>query len=135
MRTKANWARRVVAIFMVTFVYSFACSTTCAVGFCPNQAEQRSSHDCEPTSNHQSHHSSTPAPDCSKHAHPTSLFVKSAELSKVQLVVSDHTRATAGLASLPVRSSANSTGSPASDLAPPFGSSTPLYQQVSVLRI
>jgi hypothetical protein len=138
MRTKANWARIVVAVFTVAMLYSFACSTTCAVGICPNQTQQRPSHDCEPSGAHHSHHSNAPAPekpDCSSHAHPTSLLVKSVEIANLQLVVSGHLSATSVLVSSSTRLLTNFTISAASDLAPPFGSSASLYQQISVLRI
>ena len=134
---KANWARIVVAVFTVAIFYSFACSTTCAVGFCPNQPQQRASHECEQSAAHH-HQKNAPAqdkPDCTNHAHPTSVLVKSVEIYKVQLVSSAHLCASAVLVPLPARPSVSSTGSTASDLAPPFGLSAPVYQQISVLRI
>jgi len=64
-----------------------------------------------------------------------SLLPKSPEIAKVQLAVSGHLSASAMLASFPTRLFANSTDSAASHLAPPFVSSTPVYKQISVLRI
>ena len=136
MRSKGNWARIIVAAFTMTMLYSFACSTTCAVGFCPNQPQQGPSHECDESAAHHSHQTNAPAPDkpdCSNHAHPTSLLLKSVEIYKVQLVASAHVSASAVL--IPARPPVSSTGSTASDLAPPLGSSTPVYQQISVLRI
>jgi hypothetical protein len=138
MGSKSNWARIVVAVFTVAMFYSFACTTTCAVGVCPNQTQQMPSHDCEPSGAHHSHHSSAPAPDkpdCSNHSHPTVLFLKSGDVAKIQLPAADHVVSpdvSATSASLTVEQPA---GLFSSDLAPPLAPRTPLYQQISVLRI
>jgi hypothetical protein len=139
MRSKSNWARIVVAVFTaVAMFYSFACTTSCAVGVCPNQTQQMPSHDCEPSGAHHSHHSSAPAPDkpdCSSHSHPTVLFPKSGDVAKIQLTAAGHAVSpgvSATSASLAVEQPAGLFGS---DLAPPLTPRTPLYQQISVLRI
>lgn len=141
MRTKASWARMVVAIFTVAMFYASVCSTTCAIGVCPNQVQQTASHDCDQASPHHSRHSDQPGhqapenPDCSQHGHPGSFLAKSSELSQIQLSVVGHLDASASAVS-PGRSVvASLTIAEASDLAPPLRSNTPLYQQISVLRI
>ena len=135
MAINANRARIVVALFTMAMFYASACTTICAVGSCPNQAQQTSSHDCESSP---SHHSSDPAPnkpDCSSHAHPSVLFLKSGDVSPFQLSVSGGVSLAAMLASSADRLAANSINSQESNLAPPFAPNVPLYQQISVLRI
>ena len=138
MAINANRARIVVALFTMVMFYASACTTICAAGICPNQAQQTSSHDCEPLPSHHSHHSSDPAPDkpdCSSHAHPSVLFLKSGDVSPFQLSVSGGVSLAAMLASSADRLAANSINSQESNLAPPFAPNVPLYQQISVLRI
>ena len=136
MRRNANWARIVVAIFTMAVFYGSVCSTTCAIGFCPNQAQQMPAHDCESTSSHHSHHSSHPAPakpDCSEHRHPGLFLAKSGNLSPFALSTYNLNAVTAvesGLDLIPSTYSAEG-----SDLAPPLRSIRPLYQKISVLRI
>ena len=116
--------------------YASVCATTCSIGFCPEQAQQTTGHDCE---NAVSHHSApsgnVPAnSDCSPHQHPGPYLAKSGELPQFQL----------SLASQPDVSAAvseahelilNMADANASDLAPPIKSSSPLYQKISILRI
>jgi hypothetical protein len=138
MRAESHWARVIVAVFTVAVFYSSACSTNCAVGVCPNQPQQRPSHDCEESAAHHSHHSNTPAPnspDCSHHSHPSWLLLKSVEIGKVQLVASSHFGVSTALVPLAAFPSRSSKRFVASDLGPPFGLSTPVYQQIPVLRI
>ena len=133
---QAGWCRIVVAVFTMAFFYASVCSTTCAVGVCPKQARQTSSHDCESSTSQHRNHSGSPAPqrpDCSKHPHPSPLFVKSGDSGKLQLNISRYVSAAVPLG--PSRLIANLADSEASDLAPPPTTGVSLYQQISVLRI
>ena len=138
MRRNADWARIVVAIFTMAMFYASVCSTTCAIGFCPNQVQQTAGHECEQTPAHHSHHSEhqTPEnPDCSQHQHPGLFLAKSGNLSQFQLSVGGHLNASAAPVSAGHGLTLNMTSAEASDLAPPPTPNSPLYQQISVLRI
>ena len=138
MRTQANWARIVVVIFTLAVFYASVCSTSCAAGFCPNQQEQSSSHDCEQSTQHHSHHSgnqSPEKPDCAKHLHPSLFLVKAGDLQQSKLTItgdlSGSDLVTSPDASLALTMSVANTV----DLAPPIRPGIPLYEQISVLRI
>jgi hypothetical protein len=116
--------------------YASVCTTACAIGVCPDQTHQTSGHDCESAASHHSHQSSTPGkPDCSKHAHPSPLFLKSAGVPKIDLSVSSYLNLAVAVASPRTLSIAKLNASDGSDLAPPLGRGVPLYHQISVLRI
>lgn len=136
MRVKASLARTVAAIFTMAVFYASVCTASCAAGFCPYQTQQTSGHACESAAPHHAHHSSKPdKPDCSKHAHPSPFFVKSAGIARLELTVSTYVRAPV-LSALPRNLSApDLTASDGSDHAPPPVSSIPLYHQISILRI
>jgi|SRR5712671_6440512 len=132
MATRANWTRVVVALFTVAMFYASACTTICAVGICPNQARQTSSHACEPSPSHHSHHSTDQAPDksdCPNHALPSVLFLKSGDVSQFELSISSHVPLPVLLDSSAVRSTNHSTHSQPSDQARPFAPNIPLHQQ------
>jgi hypothetical protein len=138
MRTKANWARVVVAIFTMAVFYASVCSTTCAIGFCPNQVQQTAGHDCDQKPSHhsdQSGHHSQDTPDCSEHQHPGLFVTKSGDILQFQLNVVDHLSASAAALSRVHGLPAIFTRPAASEHAPPIVSSVPLYEQISVLRI
>lgn len=136
MGVMASWTRTIAAIFTMAMFYASACTATCALGVCPNQTQQTSSHDCESSTAHHSHHSSIPGkPDCSKHGHPSTMFVKSPGVAKTDLAVLAHVSAGVLFASPRNLSVANLTASDGSDLAPPLIPGVPIYQQISVLRI
>jgi hypothetical protein len=128
----------IVAIFTLAVFYASVCSTTCAIGVCPNQVQQTAGHDCDQTSSHHSHrsgHQAPEKPDCSRHGHPGSFLVKSGELSKIQLSVVGHLNASAAAVCSGDSLTASLPAMDGSDLAPPLRSNPPLYQQISVLRI
>src|SRR5438067_8894257 len=78
IRVTAGCNRALAAIFTMVISSASACATICALGVCPDHPQQTSSHDCESSTSHHSHRSSVPdKPDCSKHAHPSVVFVKS----------------------------------------------------------
>ncbi len=138
MNKKAHWVRIVTVLITVAAFYASACSATCLVGVCPNQVQQTSGHDCDQSPSHHSHPSGHQMPDkseCSQHQHPTLFLAKSGNLSTFQLSTAAHFPAsvTALDSGLDLILSAYSVE--ASDIAPPLGSSTPLYQKISVLRI
>lgn len=136
MRVKASLARTVAAIFTMAVFYASVCTAACAAGFCPYQTQQTSSHACDSATPHDAHHSGKPdKPDCSKHAHPSPFFVKSAGIAGVDRTVSTYASAAVLLALPRYLSAPGLTASDGSDLAPPPVSSTPLYHQISVLRI
>ncbi len=136
MKRNAGWARIVVGIFTMAVFYASVCATTCSIGFCPNQVQQTTGHDCEQGSTH--HPASTghePARDCSPHQHPGPFLAKSAEVPQFQLSVAsqlDVSAITVGEAHELVLNVADAN---ASDLAPPIRSSSALYQSISILRI
>lgn len=138
MRRNADWTRNVVAIFTMAMFYASVCSTTCAIGFCPNQVQQTAGHDCDQTPSHHSHQSGHPtpaSPDCSQHEHPGLFLVKSGNLSPLQLSVVGHLSASTAAISSGHGLAASMADTEASDLALPLRSNSPLYQQISVLRI
>ena len=137
MRTKANWARIVVALFTMAMFHASVCSASCAIGVCPDQVQRTASHDCEQMSAHHADHSGRKAPyspDCLRRLHPIMVLTKFGEIAKLQLNFTDQ-----GPAITVAVSRRDFTASlihvEASDLAPPLGSNVPLYQQLSVLRI
>jgi hypothetical protein len=136
MKRNANWARIVVAIFTMAVFYASVCATTCSIGFCPNQVQQTTGHDCEQAGTHHSGPAGhEPAnSDCSPHQHPGPFLAKSAELPQFQLsfVSQLDVSATVSEAHQLVFSMADAD---AADLAPPVKSSSALYQSISVLRI
>jgi hypothetical protein len=128
----------VVALFTMAVFYASVCSTSCAVGVCPNQVPQTAGHDCEQTPSHHpdpSGHQTPDNPDCSQHEHPGLFLAKSGDLFQFQLSVVDHLNASAMAIPAVHRLAASLTPAEASDHAPPLASSIPLYQQISVLRI
>ena len=137
MRSRAHCARAIAAIFTIAMFYSSVCSASCAVGVCPDQVQRTASHDCDQMPAHHAGHSGHKAPespDCSRHQHPTMVLTKSGEIAKVQLSVVQLSATTAVF--LPHHDfAAGLIHVEASDLAPPLGTSLPLYQQISVLRI
>ena len=137
MRSRAHWARAIAAIFTIAMFYASVCSASCAIGVCPDQVQQTSSHDCDQMRTHhagQSRHQAPESPDCSKHQHLNMLVAKSGEIAKVQLSVVGQLSVSAVF--LPHHDFAASLiHVEASDLAPPLGTNLPLYQQTSVLRI
>lgn len=134
MRTKANWARMVVANFTMAVFYASVCSTTCAIGFCPNQVHQTAGHDCEQTPD-QSKHQTPDNPDCPEHQHPGSFVTKSVNFSQFQLNVVDHLKPSDSTFPPVHGLPATFTDPAASEHAPPIVSTVPLYEQISVLRI
>ena len=138
MGKQANWARIVVAIFTMAVFYASVCSTTCAIGVCPNQVQQTAGHDCDQTPSHHSHqsgHQAPESPDCSQHEHPGLFLAKAGNLSQFQLTVVTHLSASTAAISFGHSLAASMADTEASDLAPPLRSNGPLYQQISVLRI
>ena len=136
MRSKTNGARIVVTVFTMAMFYASVCTTTCAIGVCPDEVRQTAGHDCDQASSHHSGqpgHESPESPDCSKHAHPGVFVAKSGDVSQYQLSIVGHLQlsATALSAGHDLRLS---TATRSSDLAPPFASNLPLHQ-ISVLRI
>ena len=136
MKRNANWARIVVAIFTMAVFYASICATTCSIGFCPDQVQQTTGHDCE---RGDTHHSAPaghePASDCSPHQHPGPFLAKSAELPQFRLVLASHLDISAITVSEPHALVLNVDDAAASALGPPVKSSSSLYQSISILRI
>src|SRR2546429_4039050 len=93
IRVTAGCNRALAAIFTMVISSASACATICALGVCPDHPQQTSSHDCESSTSHHSHRSSVPdKPDCSKHAHPSVVFVKSGGVARIELSISAYMR-------------------------------------------
>ena len=138
MQRNADWARIVVAIFTMAMFYASVCSTTCAIGFCPNQVQQTAGHDCDQTPSHHSHQSGHQAPanpDCSQHQHPGPFLAKSGDLAQFRLSVASHLNVSAATISARHDLVLSMTDAEASDHASPPRLDSPHYQQISVLRI
>jgi hypothetical protein len=138
MRTKANWARMIAAIFTMAMFYASVCSTTCAIGFCPNQGQQTAGHDCDQPSSHHSDpsgHQTPDKPDCSQHQHPGLFLTKSGNLSQFQLSVVSHPNDSAAPFSSMRGVVSTFIHAEAPDQSPLLASSLFLKQQISVLRI
>ena len=137
MRSNANWARIVVALFTMAMFHASVCSANCAIGVCPDQVKRTASHGCEQLPVHHSDHSGRKAPDspdCSRHLHPMMVLTKSGDIAKLQLSFTDQLPATT-VAVSKHDFTASLIHVEASDFAPPLASNVPLYQQISVLRI
>jgi hypothetical protein len=137
MKRNANWARIVVAIFTMAVFYASVCATTCSIGFCPNQVQQTTGHDCEQADTHHSGPAGhEPAnSDCSSHQHPGPFVAKSAELPQFQLIVASQLDVSAITVSEALELVFSMADSDASEPAPPVKSSGTLYKSISVLRI
>jgi hypothetical protein len=136
MKRNANWARIVVTIFTMAVFYASLCATTCSIGFCPDQAQQTTGHDCEQGDTH--HPAPTghePASDCSPHHHPGPFVAKSAELPQFQLSLASRLNASAITVGEAQALVLNVDDAAASDLASPVKSSSDLYKSISVLRL
>ena len=138
MRTTANWARMIVALFTMAVLCASVCSASCATGICPNQVQQTAGHDCGQTSPQHSQHSGQHAPDnpdCSQHQHPGLIVTKSGNLSQFHLTLVGHANAS-DIAVVPLHALVGSfTHAQAGHHAPRLESSAPLFRQISVLRI
>jgi hypothetical protein len=135
MKRNAKWARIVVAIFTMAVFYASICATTCSIGFCPDQAQQTTGHDCEQASTHHSAPAGHEPSDCSPHQHPGPFLAKSAELPQFQLSVASQLDVSAITVSEAHELLLNVADAGPSDLAPPIKSSSSLYKSISVLRI
>ena len=138
MRTNANWARMVVAVFTMAVFYAAVCSTTCTIGFCPDQVQQKAAHDCDQTPSHRSDQSRPQPPDnpdCSQHQHPGLFITKSGDVPQFQLSVVGHSDDSIAAVSSVRELVVSFTAAEASEHDPPNASKIPLYQQISVLRI
>jgi hypothetical protein len=137
MKRNANWARIVVAIFTMAVFYASVCATTCSIGFCPNQVQQTTGHDCEQAGTHHSGPAGhEPAnSDCSPHQHPGPFVAKSAELPQFQLSLVSQLDVSAITVSEALELVFSMADAKAADLAPPVKSSGTLYKSISVLRI
>ena len=138
MKRNPKWARIIVAIFTMAVLYVSLCSTTCAIGFCPYQAQHFPAHDCDQAPSHHSHqpgHQTPDHPDCFQHQHPGSFLANSGNPAQFQLSVANNPNVAVTDFSARHGLTVTMTDSQASDLAPPLRSNSPLYQQISVLRI
>jgi hypothetical protein len=125
-----------VATFTMAVFYASICATTCSIGFCPDQVQQTTGHDCEQGGTHHSAPTGhEPASNCSPHQHPGPFLAKSAELPQFQLGLASQL----DISAITVRDAhelvLNVADANASDLAPPVKSRSNLYKSISVLRI
>jgi len=136
MKRNASWARIVVAIFTMAVFYASICGTTCSIGFCPDQVQQTTGHDCEQAGTHHSAPAGhEPASDCSPHQHPGPFLAKSAELPQFQLGLANQLDISAITGREAHELVLNVANANASDLAPPLKWRSDLYNSISVLRI
>ena len=136
MKRNASWVRIIVALFTMAVFYAAVCSTTCSIGFCPNQVRQTAGHDCEQAGTHRSAPAGhEPASDCSPHQHPGPFLAKSAELPQFRLNLASPLYISVITVSEAHELVLNVADADASDLAPPVKSSTDRYKSISVLRI
>jgi hypothetical protein len=126
----------VVALVLVTLLYGSACSTTCALSACPNEAQNAATHDCDHNASVPAHQQTPQNPDCPKHHHPTFDAVKSDALAQAQPTSRNGATVAQLLAVTPLHAAFTlSARATFSDLAPPRNFSSPLDQRVSVLRV
>jgi len=136
MKRNANWARIVVAIFTMAVFYASICATTCSVGFCPDQVQQTTGHDCEQGGTHHSApYGHEPARDCSPHQHPGPFLTKSGELPQFQLSHASRLDVSAITVSEGHELVSSASDAYASEPDPPVKSSSDLYKDISVLRV
>jgi hypothetical protein len=126
----------IVAFVLITLLCGSVCSATCALGACPTDTQNASTHDCDHSASNPAHQSTPQNPDCPKHHHPTFDALKTDALAQSQLASTNRATAAQLLAvNADNEGSAVSSRASFSDLAPPPDFSSPLDQQVSVLRI
>jgi hypothetical protein len=126
----------VVALLLVTLLYGSVCSAACTLGACPAVTQNAATHDCDHNASSPAHNPTPQNPDCPKHHHPTFDAVKSDALAQSQLTSRNGTTVARLLAVTPLHAAFTlSARATFSDLAPPRNFSSPLDQQVSVLRV
>ena len=139
MRPKTARVRIVAAIFTVAMFYASACSTMCAAGICPNELQHSASDDnCDRMPMGHSDYPQKHVPenhDCSMHRHPNVNVVKADNLPQFQLSSTGHINLSDLLVNSTHVMAFGLAAFSLSDLAPPPTLRSPLYQQISVLRI
>ncbi|MGA8675443.1 MAG: hypothetical protein WB621_09535 [Candidatus Acidiferrales bacterium] len=128
--------RTLLAFVLLTLLYGSACSATCALGACPNDAQNAATHDCDHNASNPTHQRAPQNPDCPKHHHPTFDALKTDAISQSQLIGANRAPAARLLAvTLQHDDFAASSHSTFSDPAPPPDLNFALYEKISVLRI
>lgn len=139
MRLKTARARIVAAIFTVAMFYASVCSTMCAAGICPNELQHSASHDnCDQMPMGHSDYPQKHVPenhDCSMHHHPNVNVVKADNLPQFQLSSTGYINVNDLLFNSSQVMAFSLAAFSLSDPAPPPPLRSPLYQQISVLRI
>lgn len=133
----ASRVKIVLAIFTIAVFYASVCSTTCAVGTCPNLAQHSESRHCDQPSSQHSSNSHDHGPensDCSAHSHP-SIFVKASGIPVTQLTSTVYLKIGDLVAYFCDRLNIRLSTAWGSDLAPPIAPKVPLHQQSFALRI
>ena len=125
------------AVFAVAVLYTSFCPSTCALGFCPNRAQQSASHDCDmlPNHPHGSHDHGRDKPNCSAYHYPFVNLVKADGLLLHQWTDLSRTVDAQPTSNRWEASALALDDSWLSDLAPPPALSEPLYLRTSILRI
>ncbi len=128
--------RTLLAFLLLTVLYGSACSTTCALSACPNDAQNAATHACDHNASSPAHQQTPQNPDCPRHHHPTFDAVKSDALAQSQLTGANRFTAADLLAVTPQNEALTvSSHSLFSDPAPPPDLNSALYPKLSVLRI
>ena len=139
MGPKTTRARIVTVIFTVAMFYASVCSTMCAAGICPNELQHSASGgNCDQMPTGRSDYPQKQAPenhDCSMHHHPIVNVVKASNLPQFQLTSTGHINVNDLLVNSTHAMAFDLATFSLSDLVPPPTPRSPLYQQISVLRI
>jgi len=139
MGSKTSRAQIVAAIFTVAMFYASVCSTMCAAGVCPDESQRSATTDnCDQMPRGHSDFPQKHMPenhDCSMHHHPAINIVKADNLPQFRLTNAGHIDVNELLVNSTRVMAFNLAVFSLGDLAPPPALRSPLYQQISVLRI
>ena len=126
----------VVGLVLITLLCGSVCSATCALGACPTDTQNASTHDCDHNASLPAHQRTPQNPDCPKHHHPTFDALKTDALSQSQSLSINHA---IGKHLLAITTRNEAAGIESAALSEQFASppnlDSPLQQQISVLRI
>jgi hypothetical protein len=138
MKTKANLARVIVAVFAIALLQGPICSNVCATELCPDPAQHRTEHSCDQNSAHHSHQSGHQKPakrDCSQRQHPQILLGNAGNISQSQLAGAHQFVAAAVPANLAQSIVLNTASSETFDTGRLPGPGSTLHDRITVLRI
>src|SRR5947209_10423786 len=85
MKTKANLARGIVALFAIALLQGPICSNACATELCPAQHRTENSCDHKEHRSHHSDHQTPPNRDCPRQLHLDTWLANAPDLAASQL--------------------------------------------------